>query len=296
MGRLNTVLGCVADNSPRYLDQALRLLKSLRWFGGVAARCDFVLCVIDSVERKYIREFKAYGADVRIVPRFSRELPVTNKIRFLEQSDLTRYDQVVLLDCDTLVVQNPLVAIKSYSFQARLAGSATIPHDIFERMFEVFRLPLPPQEYKCILTGEPTIPYFNTGVVVLNPSLMNSLVPAWQNFVRQLLSRLELLLGHEWFIEQAALSLALAATGCRFELLGEEMNFPVHLATKSEQQIQRLVNIDPRIIHYHHWVEASGQIMLCGYPLADARIMRFNRRSLSRLRWERMIRGWFATQ
>src|SRR5712664_4666147 len=105
------LIGCVADNNWRFLDQSLALIRSLRWFGGEAADSDFRVCVVDSAKPAYIREMSRYGAEVRIVPTYNRDYPVTNKLRFLQQSDLSRYDHILLLDCDTLVVQNPLTSL-----------------------------------------------------------------------------------------------------------------------------------------------------------------------------------------
>jgi hypothetical protein len=277
--RQSLVIGCVADNSPRYLDQALRLLKSIRWFGGDSALCDFILCVIDSVETPYLRVCSSLDADVRVVARYSREYPVSNKLRFLQQPDLTRYEQILFLDCDTLVVQDPLPALKGSLLHARIAGLQTVPHVVFEKIFRVFGVPMPPKKYKTALSGEPIIPYFNTGVVGLDASLMSSLAPAWIEFVNGLLDRIELLSGFEWFLEQAALSLALVATASKFEVLGSEMNFPLHLAADASESKRALFDrIDPRIIHYHSLVEGSGNIMTSGYPLVDSRIRAFNRK------------------
>src|ERR1700747_2014485 len=100
------LIGCVADNNWRFLDQSLALVRSLRWFGGEAADIDFLVCVVDSAKPAYIREMSRYGAEVRIVPTYNRDYPVTNKLRFMQQSDLSRYDHILLVDCDTLIVQN----------------------------------------------------------------------------------------------------------------------------------------------------------------------------------------------
>ena len=273
------VLGCVADNNPRYLSQALRLLKSVRWFGGDSARCDFILCIVDSVEPAYLSECSSFDAEVRVVQRYSADYPVCNKLRFLQQPDLTRYERILLLDCDTLVVQDPSLALGSRLLHARLAGLQTVPHAILENIFRAFGVSIPPREYETTLSSEPIIPYFNTGVVGLHDALMFSLVPAWIRFVDGLLDRTELLSGFEWFLEQVALSLAVAATACKFEILGAEMNFPLHLAVDANESKRALFRgIDPCIIHYHSLVATCGDIMVSGYPLADDRIRQFNRR------------------
>jgi hypothetical protein len=271
------LIGCVADNNWRFLDQSLALVRSLRWFGGAAAGCDFIVCVVDSAKPSYVRELSRYGAEVRIVPRYNREYPVTNKLRFLQQRDLARYDHILLLDCDTLVVRDPLSALKGDRLQAKMVPRRSVPHDLFEKIFRIFDVPIPPMEYQYSVSNELSIPYFNTGVVCLRKEHLSELVPAWIQFVDKLLDRIDLLAEREWFIEQVALSLALAATGTEFEVLGNEMNFQIHVFP-GEVYDPHLEKIDPRIIHYHRGVTARKEIARSAYPLISARIDMFNER------------------
>jgi len=271
------LIGCVADNNWRFLDQSLALIRSLRWFGGAAAESDFRVCVVDSAKPAYIREVSRYGAEVRIVPTYNREYPVTNKLRFLQQSDLSRYDHILLVDCDTLVVQNPLTALTGDRLQAKMVPRRSIPHELFEELFRLFDLPLPERNYEYSVSKELSIPYFNTGVVCLHKAQLLNLVPAWIKFVDRLIERIELIAEREWFIEQVALSLALAATGTQFDVLGNEMNFQIHVFP-GEVHEPRLEGIDPRIIHYHRGVTARDEIARSAYPLVSARIDMFNQR------------------
>ena len=43
-------VGCVGENSPKYLSRSLRLVQSLRWYGGTMANSDVVLCFVDVVD------------------------------------------------------------------------------------------------------------------------------------------------------------------------------------------------------------------------------------------------------
>jgi hypothetical protein len=271
------LVGCVADNNWRFMDQSLALVRSLRWFGGEAAGCDFIVCAVDSAKPSYVRELSRYGAEVRVVPRYNREYPVTNKLRFLQQRDLARYDHILLLDCDTLVVQDPIAALKGNRLQAKMVPRRSVPHNLFEKIFRIFDVPIPPMEYQYSVSNELSIPYFNTGVVCLHKEQMSELVPAWIEFVDKLLARIELLAEREWFIEQVALTLALAATGTEFEVLGNEMNFQIHVFP-GEVYDPHLEGIDPRIIHYHRGVTATKEIARSAYPLISARIDMFNER------------------
>src|SRR6266404_9121155 len=273
------LIGCVADNNWRFLDQSLALVRSLRWFGGDAAQSDFRVCVVDSAKPAYVREMSRYGAQVRIVPTYSREYPVTNKLRFLQQPDLSGYDHILLLDCDTLVVQNPLTPLTSDHLQAKIVPRRSIPHELFEKLFRLFDLPIPERNQEYSVSKEPSIPYFNTGVVCLHKSQLPDLVPAWIKFVDRLIERIELIAEREWFIEQVALSLALVATRSEFGVLDNDMNFQIHVFP-GEVYEPRLEGIDPRIIHYHRGVTARNEIARSAYPLVSARIDMFNQRVL----------------
>lgn len=270
------LMGCVAENTPKYLSQALRLLQSVRWFGGKAANAKFTICAIEDIDPSYRSLFESYGATVRIVPRFEVKSPVTNKIRFLQQEDIFDYDTVMLLDCDTIIVQDPSKYFSEKVFRAKIADGPTMPHEMFAKLFDFFGIPLPTQNYSCTVWGQPTIPYFNTGVLIFPKSALSTLVPKWIEFTNRLIENIELIVGREHFCEQASMSLALAASGEPFNVMGNEMNFPTHFEYREESPL--LHNIDPFIIHYHSCFDSEGYINGSKYPLASARIDKFNQR------------------
>lgn len=268
------VIGCVTENRPKYLAQALRLLQSIRWFGGELAGASFMVCTVESLDDFWAREFRRYGAEIRLVPRFSQKHPQSNKLRFLEQPDLVSFERAILLDCDTIVVADFFPLIQGNVFQAKIADAVTVDHQIFEGLFAEFNLPLPQQDQVTTVTGEVTIPYFNAGVLVFSPRHFTGLVPQWLDLTRRLLERFELLGESGNFCEQASLSLAIAATGTPFSVLGNEMNFPTHF----DGTFPALVDVEPQIVHYHWRVASTGAIIPSGYPRVDERIALFNDR------------------
>jgi len=129
------VFGCVAEDRPLYLAESLFLLQSLRWFGGALAGAPFVVCVVEEVDDDYAALFQELGASVRVVERVSARHSHSNKLRFLEAPELADCDVAVLLDCDTIVVGDPLPWLDREQFQARMAGNPSVPHSVFERLF-----------------------------------------------------------------------------------------------------------------------------------------------------------------
>ncbi len=268
------IIGCVTENSQKYLAQAVRLLQSVRWFGGKIAGAKFIVCAIEGLDPAYRDEFERYDATVRIVDRYSKKHPQSNKLRFLQEGDLKDYRNILLLDCDTIVVQDPSSYLLSEGFRAKIADGATVPHEIFEKLYDFFHLPLPRKDYHCTVTGTSTIPYFNAGVLKFSQSMMCSLIPTWIALNEQLLEHIDLLGRYDKFCEQATLSLAVSAAGPQFYVFGDEMNFPVHY----KEHTPSLEKIDPLIIHYHWLVDSSGYVKPSPYPLVNNRIAQFNQK------------------
>ena len=282
---MSLALGCVAENTPKYLGQALRLVQSIRWFGGALNEAELYVCVVDDISPDYRKELESYGATIHIVQRFSAKHPQSNKLRFLELPDISRHNQVLLLDCDTIVVRDPLPHLFHTDFTAKIADVSTIPLDIFRRLFAAFDTPMPDATQRCTVSNESTIPYFNAGVLAFSRRAMDVLVPKWIELNQQLIARMKLLGEHNNFCEQASLSLALVATCIKFDAVGNAFNFPMHFDSTSNSPC--LADIDPFIIHYHWLADPSGYILPSNYPAVNRRIDEFN----ARLRNEREY--WF---
>src|ERR1700682_2259895 len=104
---MRLAIGCVADCTAKYLDQAARLLQSWRWFAGRYADADFHVCVVGDVGPGERARYEKYGAHVQSVSQFSAHHAASNKLRFLELEAARDAERVLLLDCDTIVVQEP---------------------------------------------------------------------------------------------------------------------------------------------------------------------------------------------
>ena len=300
------LLGCVAENRPEMLAQALRLVQSIRWFGGRLAAARVWVCVVDGgdgaerVEPAWRLRLAAYGAEVRGVSRFDLRGAAANKLQFLKAalaaagdgvttaanaahadppappSDVATASCFVLLDCDTVVVQDPLPWLRRGVVQAKIADLESVTHEHFVRLFRHYRLRLPPRRHLTTLTAVPTIPYCNSGFVSLPADLAGQLVPAWRHYNRDILDHLDLLGACAHHSNQAALSLAMAACRTPFVAAPPALNFPLHLG-HLEPPPDFLAS-DPVILHYHALSGADGRLLPSRYPLAQARIAVFNRR------------------
>lgn len=268
------VIGCVADNSIKYLDQALRLLQSWRWFGGALALADFHVCVIDDVDARYRKKYEQYGATVHFVPSFDMRNPTANKLRFLELSVAQDAYRVLLLDCDTIVVQEPVGLLQDEDFLAKIVDAPTVTPGIFAAIFAELDIATPTYNQRCTVRGEPIIPYFNSGVLSFSRKAMSTIVPEWIRIFKILIERLDLFNDRAYFCEQASLCLALASCRTSFRALGNEMNFPAHFMDQPADY--DFARIDPVIIHYHWLVDENGLLQTSPYTKVNERIESFN--------------------
>ena len=99
----DVVVGLLTENTPRMLGQAIRLLRSIRWFGGALARARVVVCGVGSLESEARKALEALGAEVRVVSRFHPANPTANRHQLIAELLDAPEEVLFLLDCDTIV-------------------------------------------------------------------------------------------------------------------------------------------------------------------------------------------------
>jgi hypothetical protein len=270
------VFGCVADNTPKYLSRALRLVQSLRWFGGDLADAVFIVCVVDSVDPATRDLFERHGATVRVVRRFHHANPHPNKLRLLELPEVDAFGTTVLLDCDTIVVRDVSPLLTPGVLQARMAGFPTVSTPTFRKLFARFGMTMPPEDFRCSVSGARTIWYCNDGVLVLPSDLRRTFFPVWKTFVQDLCDDSGLLNRVQDFCTQASLTLAYFRHPIPFSELPLEANCPIPDARDARNDAVQ--TCDPAIVHYHHRVDGAGFVLANSNPLAGRRIAEFNER------------------
>jgi hypothetical protein len=266
----------VAENTPKFLGQALRLLQSIRWFGGELANSHVVAGIVEELDPRASRALERYDADIRIVHRFHRANPTANRLQLFAELAKGPEEHFLLLDCDTLVLRDPLPLLRPDAFQAKIEPFPTVTHPVFERLFAHFGLALPPRAYVTGYSGTPTIPYFNAGVLSIPRARAETLEPAWRRFNTELADDPSLAAPYEKHIHQAALALALASTKIPVEAAGAELNYQVNA---TEYPTPRgYAEIDPVILHYHDRVDREGKLRRVPFPKAQEGIDRFHAR------------------
>jgi hypothetical protein len=270
------VVGCVAEDEPALLAQALRLVRSLRWFGGSLAAARMLVCVAGGIAPAARAQLEGAGAEVRAVEPFDHLSSKANKLQFFAEALATGARGLLLLDCDTAVVRDPWPLLAGGALQAKIADVPSVPHDVFARLFRRYRLPLPRRRYRTTLLPERTILYCNSGVLFLTSEVARELVPVWRDWNRRLLDAPELLGPCAHHANQASLTLALAAHPIPFAEAPAALNFPLHM--NHLPRPPAVAAADPAILHYHGEVDAHGLLLPAASPRAQARIEALNAR------------------
>jgi|GEM_PF-832328 len=270
------LVGCVVENDPQLLGQALRLVQSIRWFGGEMADARMRICVVGELGRSFRQEFERYGAEARIVPRRQRHHRVANQPQLFPEVWETDREMLLLLACDTVVVQDPRPWMRRDSLQAKIAPLPTVTPEIFERVFRHYGLPLPAREHVNSFAGTPTIPYCNSGMILLPSHLARRILPVWGDYNQRLAEEPEILHPCERQSHQASLSLALAACPIPFTEAPVELNFQLNLSHFPPPE--GFFAVDPAILHYYDRSDPEGYLLHTPYPFAQVRIETFNRR------------------
>jgi hypothetical protein len=270
------VVGCVAENDPGFLAQARRLALSLCWFGGPLAGARMLVCVVEGISARDRRALEEAGAEVRIVGRFDARNGPANKLQFFPEALAVGARGLLLLDCDMVVVRDPLPLLAGGCLQAKVADVPSVTHDAFQRLFSHYGLPLPSRRYRTTLLPERTIRYCNSGMIFLSRELASEFVPVWREWNLRILDALELLGPCAHHCHQASLTLAMAAHPIPFAEAPVELHYPLHMGHLPP--VPALFAADPAILHYHQEIDGRGRLLPSRYPLAQARIEAFNRR------------------
>lgn len=274
------VFGCLVDTSGHFADQAARLLLSLRWFGGAQADAHFLLAVVGSLSKAEQSFFIRHCAEIVVVSQLDERHGPSNKLRFFELPQLNQFDHIVLLDCDTIVVQDPSDWIYTNDFSAKPADQPTVDVDALGKYLSHYDIPVPCRAYHHDVADVPGLPYFNSGVIVLGRKWRRKFLLAWKKYTLDLIGSSNLFGINEYHVDQAGLTAAVLAENIPIDPLPTAMNFPAHFP--EHRYPQTIWNIDPIIIHYHHLGDCSGYIKPLPCPRVRLRANMFN----SRLRAE----------
>src|SRR6185437_10251979 len=152
-------------------------------------------------------------------------------------------DLLISLDTDIIIANDFSKYIDDSVICAKPVDRDILNLDQWKHLFSYFDLELPVERYITSFDYLYTIPYFNSGVLSIPRKYIPSLYESWKLFVKKLLEsceKLDYVATNSFFIDQFALSLALAQNKIPSKPLPLEMNFPTHCMVHE--------NFNPQII------------------------------------------------
>ena len=265
------VFSCVVDVDPRFHLEALRWYATLDRIVGVDP-ADLVVHAVEGSESHVLEFLRSRRVSIVDVERFDERSPHCNKISGAVSLARRGVDGLaVLTDTDVAVVQDPRhIALGANEVGLRRVGAGNPPLHILETLFEAAGVELPPPvpiEF-APRTGQFTLSgHGNGGLYVVPGPLLPALAAAWERWARWILDHLHLLETWSTFVDQAAMTLALADGGCSPCNLGLEWNFP----TNNPRRIPARPPV-PAALHYKGNVTADGPLGPSGSAVVDRRI------------------------
>lgn len=273
-GKPNRLYSAVVDPSGVFPMQAARLVWSLTELAGVS-KDNIVLCVVGDAEGSVRSSLERLGVELVQANPYPGH-PFCNKLQQLEYLDRKDFDDVVLLDCDVLVLEEPPGSEGSVLGKPVDLGNP--PVELLHTIFTEAELILEPAaaDLDGVATARANV---NGGVYVIDRALYSRLAQAWSRWADWCLDHLELFADYEKHVDQVSFALAVAAERLPFKELPRRFNIPTHLAQPEE------LDCDPAILHYHDAVDAQQFLMpVAGLKRINAAIEQVNSRLSSHRR------------
>jgi hypothetical protein len=266
---------CVIDQHPRFAQQALVWASSLLVYGGQESD-SLVIHSVGECNPKYRSIFEAWEIDTRIVQRFDRRHPNSNKLAQLESEPLHSADHVVLCDCDIAFCGDVSPWIEGESIRARVASSAGLPPHRWQKVFDAAGLRLPEARVEAVVTRVNTLPtYCNGGLYILPQALFQRLHEAWPRWDQWLLDRDELIRPFAEFVDQISFAMSCEELGLSVDYIPLMLNFDtLYLSHELSGGIKK-AGIHPIVLHYHR-LNSSGLLRLTRIPSVNRQIRKIN--------------------
>ena len=240
----------VVDSKPKYLRQAERLVWSLREHLHVAQE-NIILHAIGTDSDYPSDWIERIDVPLKFVDAHPSH-PYCNKLQAFPSLASLPWDDVVLLDCDTFLLDSPPQNLTS--IQAKIVDFANPPDSVLRALFSAAQLP-----YRCAVThvgAEPTVfGNANGGVYIIPHHAFRRLWPSWLRWSDWCMKHLDLFQDWSIHIDQVSFAMALAETGLNFTELDQIWNFPTHIKD------DRLGDCEPKILHYHSQVDETGILL-----------------------------------
>lgn len=261
------VFSCVVDADRRFHVDALRWYATLTRVVGVHPG-DMVIHTVNRARSEILDFLRSMGVKLVEVPPFDGRSPHCNKISgALALAERGVDGLAVLSDTDVVYLADPrLISIDDGSVGMRMVGSGNPPVAILEKVFEAARVGIPARVPLELVPEQSTlVGHANGGLYLVPGAVLPGLARSWAQWARWVLAHVELLERWSTFVDQTAMTLALAAEGIGCHWVGSQMEFPV---TKNPKRFPPHVDV-PSAIHYHKHLTGEGLLRPTGVGAVD---------------------------
>ena len=262
--------------------QALLLIQSIRKFGGVFSNCEiWAVCprAGNPLDPNVVRELGELDVKVLFAhlnvrnddselrhPKLKGLLNKTYAAAFLEEQLESRVQTLVMMDSDTLIVDEPkeleLSAGQSVAVRPVDRVNVGSPYDEAASLFWREMYKASNADADAIWSVMPTIEktriraYFNSGVVAVNPQKAifrkwrKTVDAFWPNVTNEEVCPTA---PHVFYVEQTALSATILANlpESEVKILPSNYNYPLHKQSQIPNETRLTSMQDMAIVHYH---------------------------------------------
>jgi hypothetical protein len=278
--------------------EVLRLFKSLNLFGGKLVQAKKVACFSESIDDDFKNELEELGVIVHLIESLDSRYPYANKIQMLQIKE--DYDVLIALDTDVIITGDFSDFIDENKISAKCVDTDSLGLENWKKLFEFFKLDVPSERFQTSITNEKTIPWFNSGVLFIPKKFSSQLYNSWIKYNTKLLeiyySQIFLsgnssVHDHKFaFTDQYALALSIHDLKLPYNQLPLEFNFPTHYQIHTNFSPSEL---KPYLLHYHHRVSKSQNILHCFYSktneLIDLANTKINFDCLNKIDYEILV-------
>ena len=284
------VVSCVFECHKAYAEETVLLYQSLDLVGGALARARRRAYCAGPLQPEVSRRLADLAVEVVVVEGILDEYPHANKIRMFEAYPGEKL--LIALDTDIAFVGDPSTRLHADAIGVKAVDQNPLDMEQWDRLFEYFGVDTPNQRLRTHFNDQLSVPYFNTGVVLMPSAWVNDLAPLWEHYTRTIWESItDIGFGidrHRFFTDQYAFAVALQSLRLPYEPLGLEYNFPTHHEIDNGF---RPDVIRPLMVHHHHrWTTEDG-VHMTRYDGANAAISDLNRKLASR-RSDSAERSW----
>ncbi len=261
--------------------EVLRLFKSLSLFGGKLKLAKKVACFSEPIDKEFENRLEELEVKIHFIEPLDKRYPYANKIQMLQIKE--DYDILVALDTDVIITGDFSDFIDENKISAKGVDTDPLGLENWKKLFKFFKLDVPSERFQTSITNEKTIPWFNSGVLFIPKKFSSQLYNSWikyntkllENYYSQIfLSENSLNHDHKFaFTDQYALALAIHDLKLPYEQLSLEYNFPTHYLIHESFLPNEII---PYIIHYHHKIALSENIILTPYKKPNEKINAVN--------------------